>query len=81
MLMVLTTLSARLVTVEWAWAPALAFTGISLVYGTGGMDNLPHRWAVLQQPPADLTAGAVWALLTLLAWAHYSRHDLRAVNS
>lgn len=80
-LMALTTLAARVVAVEWAWAPALAFMGVSLLYGTDGPEGAPYAWALLQQAGTSPVAMTVWALLTVAAWAGYGRHDIRAVDA
>lgn len=80
-LMALTTLAACHLAVEWAWAPALTFTGVSIVYGTSGAQDLPHAWAVLQHTPDSLPAGLLWAGLTGLAYARYARYDLRPPSS
>lgn len=80
-LMALTTLAARVVAVEWAWVPALAFTGVSLLYGTNGPEGAPYAWALLQQAGTSPAAMTVWVLLTVFAWAGYARHDIRAVDA
>ena len=79
-LMALTTLTARVVAVEWAWMPALTFTGVSLLFGTQDFEGTASPWALLQHSSDSATAAAIWVALTVVAWVQYARHDGRAAG-